>query len=806
MAGDQTPTPTVVPVFMALMAAGLTAWTSAALAQTTADLAPSGAPVAETSQSAAPSSTSPSSLSSTSASPAATSSGASSAPNVSAVSGASGAPGLVYVPSPVPNATGPAVSAAPPPTAPTHEDADAPTEVRAERMTGRPDREVMVERQVEITRGQTHVEADRATYDIVNDKIDAQGNIRMQRPGVQYTGDDLDLKMDTGIGHVDNPTYRLDLNKAQGKADRINFTGQDQANVEHGTYSTCEAPDPDWYLRASTLDIDRGTNIGNASDAVVIFKGVPILASPYLSFPLSDARKSGVLPPTIGTTSKGGLEFTVPYYFNIAPNRDLTLYPKVITRRGLQLGADARYLGAGYSGETKIEAMPGDRLYGASRYALTSVHTQTLAPGLTFNSSLNYASDDSYPNDFPGTITAASQRLLPNDVSLTYAASPDWNLTAHASKYEVLQDPAAPIAQPYDRLPQITFNAGKTLDNGLAWSFNSDATRFWNPDMVRGDRFVVNPRISYPIVKAGYFFTPSFSVHAATYNLTGQAAGTSDHLSLVVPTLSVDSGLVFERDAHLFGRDGTQTLEPRLFYVYTPFKDQSQIPNFDTGIADFNFSQIFAENRFIGNDRVSDANQITGAVTSRFFDNDGVELMRLALAQRFYFNDQLVVNGARETKSDLLGEASGQIARGLSLTTSAQYSQSLHTFERAVYGVRYQPGPKKVLNLEYRKDVPTALRLIDASGQWPIGGRWYAVGRVNYSLQERKLAEGVGGVEYKADCWVFRAVVQRIPTAAGVVNSALYFQLELSGLAKIGSNPLQLLRTYVPGYQPVNTP
>jgi LPS-assembly protein len=681
---------------------------------------------------------------------------------------------------------------------------NAPTSVSAERMTGRPDREIMLEREVEIIRGPNVINADRATYDVVNDEVEAVGNVRMKRFNDRYTGDDLKLKMDTGVGYVNNPTYRLESNRAQGKAERVDFEGNDTTRVQRGTYSTCEGPDPDWYLRSSVLNIDKGAGDGTASGAIVIFKGVPILGSPYMSFPLSAERKSGVLPPTFGTTNKGGLEVMVPYYFNIAPNRDLTLYPKAISQRGLQLGMDGRYLGSGYSGETKFEGLLNDRLAGTNRYALSSSHNQTLGSGFAFSSKINLASDDNYPNDFPSTITSASQRLLENDIALSYSSGSFWTASAHASKYQILQDPAAPIVRPYDRLPQATFQGLRTTDQGITWSVASEFTRFWHPDLVRGDRFVVNPRISYPVVKPGYFITPSFSVHATNYTLDNQVAGIPSTFNRILPTASLDSGLVFERDAHFLGKDGTQTLEPRLFYVYTPFHDQSQFPNFDTALADFNFSQVFAENRFSGNDRISDSNQLTAAVTTRFIESNGVERMRFALAQRFYFNDQLVTNGAPiETKSDLLAAASGQITSTLGLDTSIQYSQSLHAFQRAVYGVRWQPGPKKILNVQYRKDVPTALELIDASGQWPIGGRWYAVGRVNYSLLEKKLAEGLGGVEYKADCWIFRAVVQRIPTAAGVVASALYLQLELSGLSKIGSNPMQALTTYVPGYQPI---
>lgn len=694
-------------------------------------------------------------------------------------------------------------------------DSNAPTTLDAERMTGRPDREVQLDRNVEITRGATSVQADSAHYDIVDDRIDASGNVRMRRYGDRYTGDDLRLKMDTGQGYVSHPTYKLELNKAQGGAERIDFEGQEQATVREGTYSTCEGPDPDWYLKSDTISLDTGRETGAASNSVLYFKGVPILATPYMSFPLSKERKSGVLPPTVGTTNKGGLEVVVPYYFNIAPNRDLTLYPRVISQRGLQLGASARYLGESYSGETRVEGMFNDRLAGGGRYAFSSTHTQKFSPQLTFASNLNGASDNNYPNDFPSTITTASQRLLLRDMALAYSGS-IWTATARASSYQVLQDPAAPIPRPYDRLPQLMLQGRQQNIGGFDWSAYSELTRFWHPDLLRGNRLVVNPRLSYPILRPGYFIRPRLSLNAASYSLDNQAPGLPTAFNRVLPTFSVDSGLIFERDASFLGAPATQTLEPRLFYVYTPYKDQSLFPNFDTALADFNFSQIFSENRFTGQDRVSDANQVTAAVVSRFIEESGVERMSFALAQRFYFNDQLVarsfnsttaaIAGPPETRSDLLLAATGKISSTLSADAGMQYSQGEKRLNRANYGVHWQPGPKRVLNLQYRRNLPAALELTEVSAQWPIASRWYAVGRVNYSLLEKKVAESLLGLEYKADCWVFRVVGQRIPTAAGVATSAIFLQLELNGLSKIGSNPLDILRTSVPGYQAVNQP
>lgn len=704
------------------------------------------------------------------------------------------------------------------------DDKNAPVNISAEIMTGRPDREVVAERNVEVVRGSSIINADWAKYRMVEGEVEARGNIKMKRYGDRYTGDNLLFQIDTGAGFITNPTYRLEKNNAQGKAERIDFESRDMAVVQDGTYSTCEGPDPDWYLKSSKLRLDKQADEGNAGATVVYFKGVPILGTPLMSFPLSDARKSGILPPTVGSTNKGGLEVMVPYYFNLAPDYDLTVYPKFIAKRGLQLGAEGRYLGralgGNYYGETRVEFM-NDRDTDSKRFAFSSQHLQTFDSGRwTLNWNLNGASDDNYPIDFARTITAGAQRLQTRDASLTYSGN-DWNAVLRTSDYQVLQDPLAPIARPYGRLPQLTLNAGRQDVNGFDWSVMTEATRFWQPQDANndllygrpnslyprtGNRLVVNPKLSYPILRPGYFITPQVSLHATSYSLDNQAAGTPSSLSRVLPTVSLDSGMIFEREANLFGNAVTQTLEPRLFYVYTPYKDQSQYPLFDTGEADFNYGQLFAENRFVGQDRISDANQFTAALVSRIIEPSGIERARFAIGQRYYLNSPRVslLPAANQSRSDLLLTASAKLLNGLSAETNMQYSQSQNRMVRSNYGVRWQPAPMKVLNLQYRSDVPNQLKQIDVSGQWPIARRWYAVGRVNYSMQDKSVGEALAGFEYKADCWVLRLVAQRTPTSSQTATTGFFIQLELNGLSKIGSNPLDALRSSIPGYQTVN--
>jgi LPS-assembly protein len=708
-------------------------------------------------------------------------------------------------------------------------DEDQPIVIRAEEVVGRPDRQLDLHRDVEITRGATGITADTACYRRVEDEVTAEGHINMWRFGDRYKGDALQLNLETGKGWVRNPAYHLAANNGQGKARRIDFLGEDQAVVVDGTYSTCEGPDPDWYLKSSTLRLDQGRDVGQAGRTIIYFKDVPILGTPALSFPLSGARRSGWLPPTIGFGSKGSAEVMVPYYFNIAPNRDLTVYPRYIFVRGLQLGATGRYIGEiggkPYGGETHLEVLPNDRLAHRNRWWIDTLHNQTLAPGWTFGWNAHAASDDNYPTDFSRTVAASAERQLLRELRTDYNRE-YWGVTVRAQSFQVLQDPASVLHpelrldRPYDRLPQVNFHAGRyDVLGGFDWSMDAEAVRFSHPDdaRVQGNRANLVGQVSYPWIHPGWFVTPKLMLHATQYDLTNNIVNgkPDNNLSRVLPTFSLDSGLIFERKSGLFGNDGTQTLEPRLFYVRTPYKKQDDIPVFDTGVAGFNYAQLFTENRFVGADRVSDANQLTAAVVSRFIESSGVERLRIAVGSRYYFSDPGVrLNASEErnqTRSDALLAASGRISDTWNFDSGVQYDAQGRSLYSSNLGVQWQPAPMKVVNVEYRFQRDTfglvnGFRNVDVSGQWPLTRRWYGLGRISYSLRDRKLLESLAGLEYKAECWVFRTGAQRFVTAAQKMSSSFFFQLELNGLSHLGSgNPLDTFNKSIPGYTRLNT-
>ena len=711
-------------------------------------------------------------------------------------------------------------------------DPNSPVKLEAQQINGRPDRTITLEKDAKVDKGNSHIEADDIYYDIVDDKVKALGHVFIDRAGDKFTGNQLQLKMDTGIGYMDSPVYLLLRKNAQGRAERVEFESQDSATVLGGDFTTCEGPDPDWYLKSSKLSLDNDSGKGIARNAILVFKGVPIAGTPYISFPLAEERVSGFLAPTFMTSTTGGLEVTTPYYVDIAPNRDLTLYTHYISRRGLMLGGEARYMDREYAGQTKAEYLNSDAVTGENRYIISSQHRQNFGSGLTFNSNLNAASDNGYPNDFPFSLgfsnPGTSRRLLLRDAVVNYA-DVDQRAMFRVTDFQVLQDVNAPIAIPYARLPQLTYQKFNYYDNGLSLELNSDFTRFSHATGFQGatqvvknaDRMVLNPRMTYRWQRPGAFIKPSLSLHMTNYNLDQIPYATMTAPARAIPTASLDSGLIFERDASFFGRDATQTLEPRLFISHTPYvkQDLTLYPNFDSAEADFNYAQVFRENRFVGHDRVGDASTVTTALMSRYLEIEGQERLRVAVAQRFSFADPRVILGdpaaqtstTSDTKSDILLLSSGRVTKELRLDANFQYSQSNQIFNRVNFGTFWQPEPMKVLNVQYRRDIrstdPAAnFEIFDISGQWPLSARWYGVARLNYLIKEQDIGQSLIGAEYRADCWIFRFVGQRTPTAQGVINTTVFLQLEFNGLSSLGSNPLTALRANVPGYQKLTQP
>ena len=661
--------------------------------------------------------------------------------------------------------------------------------------------------QVEARQAGQNFFADWLRYDLTQNAVDARGHVRLEQPALQVAGDTLKLDLDTYSGEFTQPVYQFSAKPGgRGDAERIDFIDKNRFKLQEATYTTCPVDNEDWFLKVRDLDLDKTRNVGVARNASLHFLGVPILYTPWMDFPLSGDRKTGVLAPTIGVTERSGFDLLVPYYLNLAPNYDATLYPRLLSKRGMQLGGEFRYLLNHSQGVNRLEYMPDDREADRSRWSMTLNNTLRLGAATQAGMLFNSVSDDDYFRDLSNLISSTSLTHLNREVWLATQQGA-WQAELRAQTFQTLQDStAAFILEPYARLPHARLGTQQAFGNGLEFKLESEATRFAHPTLTEGTRVLAYPTLRLPLTSSYGFITPQIGWHSTYYALDDSAA--DDRITRNLPIVSLDSGVTFDRPIRLGGSAYEQTLEPRAYYVYAPFRDQEAIPVFDTATLDFSYAQMFTENQFIGGDRVNDANQLTLAVTSRFIEADsGLERLQLTLGQRYYFSDQLVtlpgVAPRSSNATDLLAAASGQITRSWRIDAALQLDTQNGTIIRQNLGTSYRPAPGRTLNFGYRF-IDQTTKQIDLSGQWPLGSRWYGMFRYNYSLQDDKLVEGLGGLEYNAGCWAVRGMIQQLATKEDQSTTALFLQLELTGMGRIGANPLDVLKVSVPGYRPSN--
>ncbi|HEX9179875.1 MAG TPA: LPS-assembly protein LptD [Burkholderiales bacterium] len=661
--------------------------------------------------------------------------------------------------------------------------------------------------------GQT-VQADRLRYEPASNEVQAEGNLRMTQGDTRVEGSRGKLNLETRQGSVEAPRYTLgEITgraglEARGEAAEFALEGNKRYHATKASFTMCPAGNDDWFLRAEDLDIDQAEQVGVAHHARLDFLGVPILYSPYVDFPLTGERKSGLLPPVVGTTETTGTDIMVPYYWNIAPNMDATIAPRFMSKRGIMLDAEYRYLFGNFNGVARGDWLGSDKETDTDRWAVLLQHNHNFGYG--FSGAVNYqkVSDDNFLRDFGNRVAVTSTITLPQEGYVNYSGG-WWSALARYQTFQTLQDPLAPITPPYNREPQFTLVANRLNVFGFDLGFTGEYVDFRNPlqTQVSGDRLLLYPTLSYPLVTPGSFLVPRVSLHYAKYTYANPSARADDDLT--VPIYSLDGGLRFERDVGIGGESYIQTLEPRAFYVNAPFRDQSTLPVYDTAEADFNLAQLFLENRFLGGDRVNDANQLTIALVSRLLHQDGRERARLALGQRFYFDSPRVtlnpLDPGNQTKSDFLAAFSGRVAENWLSDAAWQYDPADARTRRLSFLARYQPGAARVLNFGYRYTY-NELEQLGGSFQWPLGRGWWGVDVLDYSLRDDRALNAVAGVEYNSTCWALRFVVQRFATTVDDTTNQFFIQLELRGLARLGVDPLDVLRQTIPGYTQTTGP
>ena len=751
-------------------------------------------------------------------------------------------------------------------------DGNALTFTSSDSIDGVVDREMHLNGRAQIRRNGAVIKADQIVYNPDTDIADLKGHAELSKGNTTFSGPKAQFKVDAREGEMETPSYELRDNRASGTAQKLTIETSDIFVFDHATYTTCTPENLDWYFTTSRLEIDNEQKEMVGTNGVMHFFDVPIAYVPYFTAPTSSQRRSGILAPVAGYNSNNGFDITQPYYVNIAPNRDLLLLPRYMSERGLQLGAGYRFMDSTYTG-----TLGGDYLHdlktGTDRWRYDwqqrQVFSGAMGPGgipmpgaWAGYANVSRVSDNMYPTDFSqsiaGSVTSQFRQEVGTTKNLTGSLS-DWNVSAKAMTFQTLQpDPTSIVQAPYNVMPNInaSYNnrltpavadaSGKyvTLPSGPATTFSTDYTRFaYNiagnlaataPGVYsQADRTVVKGAMSLPQITPGYYITPKMSFQSNTYNATPFVAGGAPVAQgFTIPTFSLDSGLAFERDAAelkgFFGRDMFLTMEPRAFYVYTPYQNQTNTPLFDTADAGFGVSQIFSENTFVGNDRIADNNKLTGGLTSRMIEADtGAERASVTIAQRQDFTGQRVgLNGTianPTTYSDTLGSGSVRLLGNFSADVFGQYNTQLNRFVQSTIGGSWRPTPGRSLNFGYRNVwsppiqasvqnnqpfVPAATTTdqYNISGQWPITKEISLLGRWGYDALSTKTLNTLAALEWMRDCWTFRAAYSQVLNTSQITTTQVLFQVEFRGFGSAGSNPVDIMKLNVPGYLPTSKP
>ncbi|HTV79634.1 MAG TPA: LPS assembly protein LptD [Steroidobacteraceae bacterium] len=715
---------------------------------------------------------------------------------------------------------------------------------------------------VVVRQGDRVITSDDAEYQATDDRVEVPGKVDYEDPLIHVNGREGHYSA-TGGASFKDAQFELLQRDAHGSAALVDLTPGGILRLQDVTFSTCPTTEETWQIRAGTLTLDNGEHEGVARDASVAFEGVPILYLPWLSFPLDDERKTGFLFPSIGTSSRSGFELSTPWYWNIAPSEDLLLTPTYYTRRGIDLGGDARYLTGDQHGELQWQYVPYDAQAaseGLTHHDRSFVHlTQTTQLPDDFRLEIDAANvgDPLYFQDFGTGPEGTSVAYLQRSAQLSYRDE-NWRLSGQFEQYQTLdaiEQLLDPDQRPYARVPQIIADSNFVAGPGglLHYGFDSEVTNFSRDIGVTGWRMDLRPQASLHVEGPGYFLRPAIAYEVTQYELDNTAAGQSRGPSRALPTASLDTGLIFDRPAGPDGRR-TLTLEPRLLYVYTPYRNQDALPLFDTGLPDLNIVELFRTNRFVGLDRIGDADQVTTAVTSRVLQTaTGQQFLSATLGQSYYFQPpkvQIPLEPTTGLRSDLVAEVSLSAYRNWSVNLGEQWDPDARNSDRTIVELQFKPADDAVVNLAYRfqRDTPAeeqaqaqavsvaygeiyaselaqgltptqaqlrattlaqayltpnSLDQVELSTAWPVLNSWNAYARVVYALDQHQMLERFAGFEYHGCCWGLRILARRaLSNSTGRQDTGIFVQLELNGLASVGSQAGTFLGNAIRGYSP----
>jgi LPS-assembly protein len=734
----------------------------------------------------------------------------------------------------------PARSAAPAAAAPSSPGEPAGNvDIQAHRATVTNDGVLTLSGHVVVRQGQREIKASQVEYDRRDNSLRTQGGIDYTDPLVHVTGSGGSYSPTAGA-HFESAHFDLVHRSARGAAREMRLTPTGLIRLERVSFTTCPVNDQSWVLRAARITLDTRTRVGTGRDARIDFKGVPILYLPWVSFPLGNVRKSGFLFPTIGNTSRGGAQLSVPWYWNIAPNADFTFQPTEYTRRGPDIGGDFRYLTRRQQGELDWDYLPNDAAYHASRGRVRLMNVTQLPGSFRLTLAGEDVSDTQYFEDFSSGPEGTSTPFLDRRAVLSYR-DVHWDFEGMAQQFQTIDSTLPLDERPYARVPDLTLSADYGWGPGdlVRYGFSSEVVDFRRETGVTGWRLDLYPKTSLNIVGPGYFVRPSIAWRATQYQLSNTLPGEPGSPSRTLPIASLDTGLELERAAGSHDQR-TITLEPRVMYLYVPYRDQSALPVFDTGVPDLDPVELFRSNRYVGADRVGDANQVSMGVTTRLLNAlDGRQYLTATFGQEVYFTTPRVTLPGELVRTDRRSDLVAQLAltafQHWSADAALQWDPQTSLTQRALVEVQYRPGPDRVINVGYRFErgifqeaalvtgeppgqsdlcgsalTPSCnVEQVEASAAWPIGRSWSVFARGVYSLADHEALERFAGFEYRACCWSLRLGARRYVGArpagtgrTGPQDTGIWLQLELTGLASVGSASDASLEEAIPGYTP----
>jgi LPS-assembly protein len=653
------------------------------------------------------------------------------------------------------------------------------------------------------------VSADSVQYDNSSGRIDVSGAVKFEDPRLRVKG--TKGSFDTiGNASVGDAQFEMLQKSGRGSAKQLSVSSDGKLALHSVRYTTCPAGNEAWVLKASSIDIDTAREEGTGRGVLLDFKGVPILYTPFISFPVGAARKSGFLFPTIGNSTRSGVLFGAPYYFNLAPNYDLTLDPGFQSKRGVQLGGEFRYMNEINRSTLEANFLPGDAIAKTDR---DYVHVQSITDfrsDLRLDVNAANVSDSSYFEDFALGSEATSVTYLERRADLLYKNN-GWLVRTQLQNFQTIDTAITTLNRPYSRVPRVQATGlWPLLGERFEFAFNGEAVNFIRDAGYSGLRVDLSPELRFSTRGPGYFFEPAAGWRLTQYDLKDVDMGMERTPTRQLPYIRLDTGLIFER-ASGSRNQRTQTLEPEMVYTYVPYRNQDNLPVFDTGLPDLNLTELFRTNRFVGADRVGDANQLSLGVTTRLFDQaTGAQYLSATLGQTRYFTAPRVsLPGQTEppgNASDIIGQLLLTAYGNWNLNMEYQWDPNQTQAQRSEIAVQYRPDPSHVVNVgyRYRRDL---LEQWDGSFGWPISKRWNAVGRMVYSIKDHQVIEQVAGFEYKSCCWRFRIIQRRyvssradLATGTAQHDTSIALQLELNGLSSVGVPAESFLERTIRGY------